>query len=52
MKAYKKAWKNRVWALLFLLGGIALMAAGAARGELGVVLARATNICMECIGIG
>ncbi|MBS6510260.1 MAG: thioredoxin [Clostridiales bacterium] len=51
MKVCKKAWKNSLWALL-LLGGIALMAAGAARGELGVVLARATNICMECIGIG
>lgn len=32
--------------------GLALMAFGIYRGEMPVVLAKAINICMECIGIG
>ena len=32
--------------------GIVLMIAGIIRGEMAVVLAKATNICLECIGIG
>ena len=32
--------------------GAAGMAAGACRGELKVLFAKAVKICMECIGIG
>ncbi len=32
--------------------GAALMAFGIFRGEMPVVLQKAINICMECIGIG
>lgn len=32
--------------------GVALMLFGAWRGEMRVVLQKAINICLECIGIG
>ncbi len=32
--------------------GLLLMAFGIYRGEMSVVLEKAINICMECIGIG
>lgn len=32
--------------------GILLMGVGAWRGEPAVVLEKAVNICMECVGIG
>ncbi len=32
--------------------GIGLCLYGAYRGEINVVFAKATRICMECIGIG
>ena len=32
--------------------GIAMMAYGICRGEMKVVLEKAVNICIECIGIG
>ena len=32
--------------------GILLILLGAARGEMDVVLRKAANLCMECIGIG
>ena len=32
--------------------GLAMMAFGIFRGEMPVVLEKAINICMECIGIG
>ncbi|MDO4292855.1 MAG: CD1871A family CXXC motif-containing protein [Eubacteriales bacterium] len=38
-------------AALALVGAV-LMACGIARGEMAVVLAKATRICLECIGIG
>jgi hypothetical protein len=45
--------KNRTWisATLFFLGALSL-AIGISRGEMGVVLRKAINICLECIGIG
>lgn len=32
--------------------GLALMIYGSNRGEMAVVLEKATKICLECIGIG
>ena len=41
------------WAgLLTAALGVAFMAFGIYRGEMAVVLAKATRICLECIGIG
>ena len=34
------------------LVGLGLMVLGVFRGEMAVVLQKATNICLECIGIG
>ncbi len=35
-----------------LAAAIALCAFGAVRGETNIVLKKAVNICMECIGLG
>lgn len=35
-----------------LAAAIAVCAFGAFRGELDIVMAKAINICMECIGLG
>jgi len=35
-----------------LLGGLLLMVVGITRGEVSVVLHKAVQICLECIGIG
>lgn len=32
--------------------GLVLMAFGICRGEMTVVLQKAVNVCLECIGIG
>lgn len=32
--------------------GLAMMGFGIYRGELAVMFTKATNICLECIGIG
>ena len=37
---------------LTLAAGLALMALGIARGEPGLVMAKAVRVCMECVGIG
>jgi polyferredoxin len=46
--AYHIAWKQ----CLLLAAAIALILVGIHFGEVRVVFAKATNICMECIGIG
>lgn len=38
--------------LAIALAGIALMIFGIWRGEMNTVLQKASNICLECIGIG
>lgn len=44
-------WKSAVPFALLLLSGV-LIAAGVFSGEAQLVLTKAINICMECIGIG
>lgn len=38
--------------LVLAAAGILMMVYGISRGEMAVVLTKAVNICMECIGIG
>lgn len=43
--------ENRA-ALLLAAAGVVLMMLGAGRGETEIILRKAINICMECIGLG
>ncbi len=48
-----KQWKIPGWSgVILALIGLILMAVGIGRGEMAVVLKKAINICLECIGIG
>lgn len=38
--------------LLLAVCGLSMMLFGIYRGEMAVVLKKAVNICLECIGIG
>lgn len=44
--------KARALPYLLVLLGAGFLALGVWRGEVLLVLSRATNICLECIGIG
>lgn len=43
---------RRALPLLLLALGAGFLALGILNGEIAVVLSRAANICLECIGIG
>ena len=44
--------KKNIIALLIIAVGVAFLCFGIYRGETMVVLRKAINICLECIGIG
>jgi hypothetical protein len=44
--------RGRLAPILLLVAGAVLVALGIWRGEVQVVLTKAVNICLECIGIG
>ena len=48
----KKSTQTRWTGIALVAVGILMMAFGIYRGEMEVVLTKAVNICMECIGIG
>jgi hypothetical protein len=43
---------GRVIRLLVLAGALIMVIVGVCSGEVGTVLTKAVNICLECIGIG
>jgi len=47
----RKTRADRLWLPLSLAGAL-MIALGALRGEVAVVLNKAVRICLECIGIG
>lgn len=48
----KKHGKARCSGIALAMMGLLIMSFGIYRGEMSVVLTKAINICMECIGIG
>ena len=48
----KKILTSRWPGLVLAAAGILMMGDGIFRGEMAVVITKAVNICMECIGIG
>ncbi len=44
--------KKNIIAVSVIAAGIAFLIFGIYRGEIDVVLRKAVNICLECIGIG
>ena len=53
MMKHMKKWTDSRWpGRILAAAGILMMAFGISRGEMAVVLTKAVNICMECIGIG
>ena len=44
--------KYNAIALLAAVLGVALAAYGISRGEMAIVFAKSTLICLECVGIG
>ena len=48
----RRFWRDSRGGICLAVLGILMMAFGIFRGEMPVVLEKAVNICMECIGIG
>lgn len=48
----KNIWTGNKTAITVLILGALLTGFGVARGEMAVVLRKAVNLCLECIGIG
>ena len=48
----KKLEDSKWTGIALAAAGILMMVYGIYRGEMAVVLTKAVNICMECIGIG
>ncbi len=44
--------KSRIAGICLAIAGIIMMGFGIYRGEMAVVLEKAVNICLECVGIG
>ena len=51
-KFIKKIEKNKAVPFCFLAVAVIMIGVGVVRGEHLVVLQKAVNICLECIGIG
>ena len=43
---------ERLVCRIVIITGFMMMGAGIINGEMGTVLEKAVNICLECIGIG
>ena len=52
VKDLKKIEKNKAVPFCFLAVAVIMIGVGVVRGEHLVVLQKAVNICLECIGIG
>lgn len=50
--AMRRLLRNSEGGICLAILGLGAMAFGVYRGEMPVVLEKAINICMECIGIG
>ena len=47
-----KSWRTWVKPGILLFAGALFIAIGATNGEVLIIFAKATRVCLECIGIG